>query len=287
MKLGIVFEGGGMRGAYTAGVIEAFLEQKLEADYVVGVSAGAINGISYLSGQRGRALRCNIEHAGDKRAAGIGSWLKTGSFFGMDFLFKDLPQMEPWNRDAAMENPCEFEIGTTSAETGKPVFFGKESLDEDFTIIRASSSLPLFSPPVEFEGHMYMDGGLATPIPFERALEKGCDYLVVVLTKPRDFVKGPEKSVPLIERVLSEYPNLIQAVKDRQTEYTREQNELKRLEAEGRAFVIAPPASLELSRIERDKDKLKAAARQGYLDGFNAMENLRAGIAARKAALGK
>ena len=275
MKIGIVFEGGGMRGAYTAGIIEALLEQEFWADYAIGVSAGASNGSSYVSKQRGRALSCNIDYANDPRWASLQSWFKTGSFFGMDFIFGDLPNTVPYDMEAALSNPCEFVVGVTKVETGTPEFFTKEDFDDKFTVIRASCSLPLFSPPVEFRGELYMDGGITRPIPCQKALEDGCDFLVVVLTQPRGYVKEPQKGIFAMERVLGQYPNLIECMKVRHHVYNSEREYAFQLEQQGKAYVITPDVSLELSRTERNKDHLKTACRQGYLDGLVHLEKIR------------
>lgn len=276
MKIGIVFEGGGMRGAYTAGVIEAFLEQKFNANYVIGVSAGASNGASYLSQQRGRALRCIIEYADNPRYASFKSWLTTGSYFGMDFLFGELPQtLEPFDWGTCKNNPCEFKIGTTDAETGQPVYFDKSDLDDKFTIIRASCSLPLFSPAILWKGRAYYDGGVVDPIPAKQALKDGCDFIIVVLTQPRGFQKEPQKGIPLFKKVLRKYPHLVEAMKNRHLVYNNELKYVEELEKEEKALVIAPHSNLPITRMEKDKDILKAAGREGYFDGLSALETIK------------
>ncbi len=283
MKVGVVFEGGGMRGVYTAGVIEAFLERDFMPDYVVGVSAGASNGASYLSKQRGRALRCNIDYTDEPRYASLKSWIKTGSYFGMDFLFGEIPQhYDPYDWDACRANPCAFKIGTTDIETGLPHFFDKSDLDERFTVIRASCSMPLFSRPIEWQGHIYLDGGVTRPIPFEEALADGCDFLVVVLTQPRGYRKSPQKGLHIMEQALGHYPALIEAMSLRHEVYNRELAELSALEQAGKAFVLAPGEELKLDRMEKDGNRLKAAGRQGYLDGLDALDTLRPLLADRQ-----
>lgn len=277
MKLGIVFEGGGMRGVYTAGIIEAFLEQQFYANYVIGVSAGASNGVSYVSKQRGRALRCIIEYANNPRYASLKSWITTGSYFGMDFLFGDLPHsLEPFDWEACNNNPCEFKIGATDAETGEPVFFDKSDLDDNFTVIRSSCSLPLFSPAIQWKGRAYYDGGVVRPIPANQALADGCDFLVIVLTQPRGFQKEPQKGMGLFKAVLHKYPHLVEAMQNRHLVYNEELERVAELEKEGRALVIAPDSGLIMGRTEKDKTNLKAAGRQGYLDGLDALKTLRA-----------
>ena len=283
MKIGVVFEGGGMRGIYTAGVIEAFLEQKFYAEYVIGISAGASNGLSYVSRQRSRALRCIIEYADNPHYASTKSWLTTGSYFGMDFLFGALPySLEPFDWDAYNANPCEFKIGTTKATTAEPVFFDKSEVDKDFTVVRASCSLPIFSPAVMWKGEPYYDGGVVSPIPIEQALADGCDYLIVVLTQPRGFKKQPQKGIPLFKAVLKKYPQMVKAMTHRHLVYNKELELLSQLEKNGRALVIAPEKELVLDRMEKNKDNLRTAGRHGYLDGLLAFEKLNQTILAHQ-----
>lgn len=171
-KFGLALEGGGMRGAYTLGVLDAFMDNELWADYVVGVSAGAGNGASYISRQRGRGYRLNTEYISDKRYISLSNYIKTKSFFGMDFIFREIPdELDLYDYDKMMEVPCEFVVGTTNVETGKPEYYTKDVLYHDLTAIVASSSLPIFSPIVEYDGKKLLDGGTSDPIPVKKALE--------------------------------------------------------------------------------------------------------------------
>lgn len=265
-----------MRGAYTAGVIESFLEQDFNANYVVGVSAGASNSVSYVSKQRGRSIRCNINYIDDPRYASVKSWITTGSYFGMDYVFGEIPQkIDPFDHEAFHANLCEYEMGVTNIETGKTEFFGKDSFDNDATLLRASCSMPLFSPPIEWKGSLYLDGGVTQPIPLERALEKGCDFVVVVLTQPRGYQKTAQKGISVLNAKFKNYPALVDAMANRHLVYNKELEEVAKLEKQGKVFVIAPSKELEIGRMEKNKDNLRTAARQGYLDGVDALEQLR------------
>lgn len=264
MKIGLVLEGGGMRGLYTAGVLDTFMAEHWTPDYVVGVSAGACHAASFVSGQRGRAYRTNMDYLGDKRYLSFRNYFTTGSLFGMKFIFETVPDhLDPYDYDAMLASPMEYEIGVTDVDTGKPVFFSKESLYHDCTLLAASSSIPVFSPIVEYQGHRYLDGGTSAPIPVERALEMGCDHLVVVLTRDRSYVKSPEGFGTVYHRVFHKYPQMAHALDTRHEVYARERELLFQLEQEGRATVIAPEAPITLSRFEKDREKLDALYRQG------------------------
>ncbi len=275
MKTGLVLEGGGMRGLYTIGVLDYFMSQNFWADYVIGVSAGACNGISYLSRQPGRNFRVNTQYIGDKRYLSLQSYLKTGSLFGMDFIFRELPtQLDPIDFEAFTQNPCEFVVGLTHVKTGQPAYFGKQpTLEEECLLLQASSSLPIFSPQVNFQGENYLDGGTSDPIPFAKALADGCDRVVVVLTRERGYVKQPEKYRPIYRRVFSKSPGMVACLDRRHQVYNRELEELAQLEREGRALVIAPETPLGIDRFEKDQGKLTKAFEQGMEDARKALES--------------
>ncbi len=264
MKIGLVLEGGGMRGLYTAGVLDTFLAKHWTPDYVVGVSAGACHAASFVSGQRGRAYRTNMDYLGDKRYLSVRNYFTTGSLFGMKFIFETVPDhLDPYDYDAMLASPMEYEVGVTDVDTGKPVFYSKEALYHDCTLLSASSSIPVFSPIVEYQGRRYLDGGTAAPIPVERALEKECDFIVAVLTRDRGYQKSPESFRSIYRRVLHRYPAMIQALDTRHEVYAKSRELLFRLEKEGKAVVIAPETPIMLSRFEKDKKKLDALYHQG------------------------
>lgn len=268
MKLGLVLEGGGMRGIYTVGVLDAFRKHNFMPDYIVGVSAGASNAVSYISKQDGRALRTNISYLNDKRYLSLENYLKTGCLFGMDFLYEEIPQkLDPFDYESFFSNPCEFKIGVTNAKTGEPEFYDKECVHDGPIVLRASSSIPLVSTPVEYRGNTYFDGGTAAPIPASQALKDGCDKLIVVLTRDREFIKPRLKCFPLIAWKMRKYPAMVELLKRHHEVYRENQEEIKRLEKEGIAHVIAPYEPLKIDRFEKNKDRLLTVYRQGIKDG--------------------
>ncbi|MGI5965622.1 MULTISPECIES: patatin-like phospholipase family protein [Anaerotruncus] len=268
MKTGLVLEGGGMRGLYTIGVLDCFMDRDFKTDYVIGVSAGACNGVSYVSGQRGRSLRIDQNYLMDERYVSVKSFLKTGSMFGMDFIFDEIPhRLDLFDYEAFHKNPCEFVAGVTDAVTGKPFYFSKEAIQPgDSTVLRASSAIPVFSPIVEFRGGKYLDGGTSDPIPVRRALADGCDRLIVVLTRDRGYQKPPEKYRALYQHIFRKYPGMVEALDRRHEIYNETLNLIRQLERDGVATVIAPAAPMKIGRFEKDMNRLMAVYKDGMAD---------------------
>ncbi len=278
MKTGLVLEGGGMRGLYTIGVLDFFMDKGIRVDYVIGVSAGACNGVSYVAGQRGRSLRVNTNYIRDNRYLSARNFVKTKSLFGMDFLFDEIPnKLEPFDYQAFQDAPCAFVTGVTDVETGQPVYFDKSHLTSgDCTVLRASSSIPIFSPMVEYQGRKYLDGGTADPIPVKRALADGCDKVVVVRTRHRDYVKTPESFRRLYYRIFRRYPNMAKVLDRRHLVYNASLSTLKTLEGEGKALVIAPSTTLPVGRFEKRKERLEAIYQLGMDDARAILPALKA-----------
>lgn len=276
MKIGVVLEGGGMRGIYTVGVLDAFTKYNFMPDYLIGVSAGASNGVSYISRQEGRALRTNINYIGDRRYLSWSNYIKTGSLFGMDFLYEEIPQkLDPFDYESFFKNPCDFKVGVTNAETGKAEFYGKASLHDGATVLKASSSIPLVANPVSYRGNIYFDGGTAAPIPVGEALKDGCDKIIVVLTRDRNFIKPPLRCFPLVAWKMKEYPAMVDLLKRHHEVYRENQEEIRRLEKEGKAMVIAPAAPLQIDRFEKSRERLLSVYHQGLADGERFIKNFK------------
>lgn len=276
MKIGLVLEGGGMRGIYTVGVLDAFTKYNFMPDYLIGVSAGASNGVSYISRQEGRALRTNINYIGDRRYLSWSNYIKTGSLFGMDFLYEEIPQkLDPFDYESFFKNPCDFKVGVTNAETGKAEFYGKASLHDGAIVLKASSSIPLVANPVNYRGNTYFDGGTAAPIPVGEALKDGCDKVIVVLTRDRNFIKPPLRCFPLVAWKMKEYPAMVELLKRHHEVYRENQEEIRKLEKEGKAMVIAPAAPLQIDRFEKSRERLLAVYHQGLADGERFIKNFK------------
>lgn len=264
MKTAIVCEGGGMRGAFTAGVLEYFMEQELWADELIGVSAGASGSISYVSRQKDRCRATMMDYLDVEPYVSLKSLVKTGFLFNMDFLFDRLPnQLNQFDYDTFYQNPCQFYAGATDVETGKIHFFSKEDLTPKCEMLRASCALPMISRLVKVKDRYYLDGGIADSIPYQKAIEDGCERIIVILTRPRDYQKKPQSGKTWYRRKYRKYPNLIYAIEHRHEMYNRELSELRRLEKEGRVIVIAPRQKLDLTKFERDQTKLQKAYEEG------------------------
>ena len=265
MKIGLVLEGGGMRGIYTVGVLDCLMEENFRADYVIGVSAGACNGASYVSWQKGRAYRTNTEYITDNRYLGLKNYLTTKSLFGMDFLFDEIPnKLIPFDYDTFYNSPCEFMIGVTDVMTGLDRYFDKSLVEPKNILLRASSSLPVFAPMVEYKGKKYLDGGVANSIPVMQALADGCDKIIVVLTRERGYVKKAEKFRSIYKRMYRKYPKLVEALDNRHEKYNETLSVIEALEQNGKALVIAPDSPLPIGRFEKNPDQLKKVWKMGF-----------------------
>jgi len=261
-------EGGGMRGLYTAGILDFFLEKEVHLPYAVGVSAGACHASSYFSRQQGRNKVVNIDYVDDSRYLSIKNLLTGQGLFGMDFIFNTIPyQLEPFNFTSFYNYEGRFLVGTTDCKTGEAVYFDRQDCshpDEMLTVMKASSSLPFIASPVEFAGRTLMDGGLAAPIPIQKSEADGNQYNVVILTRPSDYRKQPFKFNWVTKLVYNQYPGLVQALETRYQRYNQVKEYIAKLEAENKVFVFQPPQPLEVGRIETDQQKLTELYQQGY-----------------------
>lgn len=261
MKTGLVLEGGAMRGMFTAGVMDVLMENDVDFDGVIGVSAGAAFGCNYKSKQIGRVIRYNTRFCADKRYCGLGSLLKTGNIYNTDFCYSTVPlEIDPFDFTAYDANPQEFYVVCTDIESGQPVYhkyLGKN--DHGFDWIRASASMPLVSRIVEIEGRKLLDGGIADSIPVRYFQSIGYDRNVVVLTQPKDYQKGKNSAMPLIRMKYKRYPNLVAAMENRPAVYNETLAYIAQEEAAGRLLVLRPPEPLPVDRVEKDPEHLKAA----------------------------
>ncbi|KUP08179.1 patatin [Bacillus coahuilensis m2-6] len=276
-QTGLVLEGGGMRGVYTAGVLEVLLENNIEFPYVIGVSAGACNAASFLSRQHGRNKKVNIEYAAHPEYLSFRNYIKKKELFGMDFVFGTIPnELVPYDYAAFHQNPTEFMIGTTDCHTGKPLYLSRNDYKEDLLLaLRASSSLPLISPMVMFNGKELMDGGITDSIPLKQAEKDGFDKNVVILTRNEGYYKKPSKFTSVIHYKYGRfYPNLVQAIENRYDHYNQAIKEIERKEKAGEIFVIRPTLPLKVGRVEKNQKKLKDLYMKGYNDGKKALPTL-------------
>ncbi|MEE1144081.1 MAG: patatin family protein [Acutalibacteraceae bacterium] len=256
---GLVLEGGGMRGMFTAGILDVMMENGILFDGLIGVSAGAAFGCNYKSNQIGRSIRYNIKYCKDKRYCSMYSLIKTGDMFGADFCYHELPErLDKFDYDAFSTNPTAFYVVCTDVSTGKPIYKQIKSADyNEMEWIRASASLPLVSRIVEADGKKLLDGGLVDSIPLEYFQSIGYEKNVVVLTQPDGYVKKPNKASRIVKMQYRKYPNLIKAVEERHLMYNAQLRYVKDAEKSGNTFVIKPDSVLSIGRIEHNPDNLK------------------------------
>jgi predicted patatin/cPLA2 family phospholipase len=269
-SIGLVLEGGGMRGLFTAGVLEYFTEREIYFPYQIGVSAGACMAVSYLSRQRGRNRSVNIDFAGDPRYLSWRRFLRQRKeLFGMDFLFDEIPNsLVPFDFTAFSEAEEEFVVGTTDVETGLPIYFSKSRVEEFdmLTLLRASSSLPFFAPIVEYKGRKLMDGGISDPIPLRKAQDDGCSRTVLIMTRNQGYVKSRNRFRWLLQRKYGQYPDFINIMMHRHEVYNETVAYVEEQERNGSVFVIRPIHTITVGRVEQDKRKLEQLYLQGYED---------------------
>ena len=261
----LVLEGGGLRGVFTCGVLDCFMDHGVRFPFTVGVSAGACNGLSYMSGQRGRAKKSNIDLMDEHRYVGFKYLLTQGCIMDFKLLFEDFPEkIIPYDYDAYFSNPDRFVMVTTNCITGKAEYFEeKKSSERVMDIVRASSSLPFVSPITYVDGIPMLDGGIVDSIPVEYAINQGYDKLVVILTRNKGYRKK-ENRMHLAKVTYRKYPNLRKALQERNATYNRTMDLIERLESEGKITVIRPLKPVEVGRMEKDTNKLKALYQEGY-----------------------
>ena len=277
MKSGIVLEGGALRTIFSTGVCDALLDAGLMPDYFVGVSAGAAYGVSYLSRQKWRNLNIVCHYANDKRYMGVGNLLnpRNQSYFGLKFAYEDIPNRRiPFDYESFAAYSGEAEAVLTNLETGTADYLPIPRTAAHSTVLQATCAMPLLFPVFHIDGQPYLDGGCADPIPWRRALDKGCDRLLVVLTRERGYVRHPEKSDRLIRRYYRQYPNFLDTMRRRADAYNENRERLFELEREGRAVVIAPASTMGYSRTEKDAEKIRALWQDGYFQGRAAAPQL-------------
>ncbi len=267
-KTGLVLEGGGMRGVFTSGVLDAFMKHDLTFPYVVAVSAGACNGMSYVSHQPRRARISNIDYLARYKYIGIRHLVTQGCIFDRDLLYDKFPnQYLPFDFDTFFNSEMEFEMVTTNCRTGLPMYLSeRHDRQRALDIVRASSSLPYVSKIVDVDGEPMLDGGIVDSIPVERAIAKGFPRNVLVLTRNKGYRStGHDHKTPHF--VYRNYPRLRVALSHRIEAYNAQLDMIDRMEAEGRVLCIRPERPMEVGRIEKDTAKLERLYEEGFMLG--------------------
>lgn len=279
-KVAMVLEGGSFRCQFTAGVLDVFMENGVEVSACYGVSAGALSGLNYKSRQIGRANRVNLAFCNDSRYMGAKSFATSGSVVGYDFLLNDIQdRLDPFDNDAFEKNPMSLYAVATDVVFGTPAYLPVENAVLDVDALRATTSLPLMTQPVEMGDAIYLDGGVADSVPVEHALEDaGFDRAIVVLTQDRTYKKGPYEFLAAAHARYAAYPYLLEALENRHERYNEQREHIWECERQGRALVIAPPQPVEVGHIEHDPAKLLALYIQGRQEGKRRLDEVRAFI---------
>ena len=269
IEAGLILEGGGMRGAYTAGVLDYFMEQKMQFAECYGVSAGSCHLCSYMSNQIGRALRISINYLDDKNYCSTHSLLTTGDLFNVEMCYDLIPnKLDLYDYKAANNYPGNCYAVATNLETGKAEYLPLKDMRKDIVAVQASSSLPLVSRNVEYNGKLYLDGGMADSIPIRHSIKAGNQKNVVILTRPVGYRKKPisPATLNMMKIRYHKYPRMVEVMRRRYQIYNKTLDFIEKAEARGKIFVLRPEVIVKIDRIEKDPNKLKVLYLQGYHD---------------------
>lgn len=275
MKTGLVLEGGAMRGMYTAGVLDTFLDAGIRVDGVVGVSAGALFGVNYLSGQKGRVIRYNKRFNGDKNYMGLRPLLREGNLISTHYAYHRVPrELDPFDDEAFQASGIPFYAVVTNTATGEPEYIRIQSAFAQMDVLRASGSMPFVSRPVKIENREYLDGGIGDSIPFQWMRRQGYEKLVVVLTQDKTYRKSPMPRLPL-KLLQRSYPQIARQLLHRHETYNNALDILTQWEKEGKAFVLRPSEPIHIHRTERDPKELQRVYDLGVKDCREALLRMR------------
>ena len=269
----LVLEGGGTRGFYSAGVFEAFMDAEIMFPYIVGVSAGAANALTYVAGQRGRNRMIVEKYVGNHRYVSRRNIFRHGSLFGYDFIFETIPEKHLFfDREIFDETDIRFLTGATDCVTGKPVWFEKNDISPGFDVTKASCSVPLLSKIVKYNGFELLDGGVSAPIPIEKSIEDGNNFHVVVLTRNQGYTKPAFRHKNILKLFYRKYPKLIETMLNRHETYNRQLALCEQLEREKKAIIIRPLLPLAVDRTAADSSKLLVLYDEGHDEGKQAVK---------------
>lgn len=278
MKIGVVDVGGGLRGVYAAGVFDFCMDKEIRFDCCVGVSAGSANVTSYMAGQRKRNYLFYTEYPFRKEYMSISNFLFRKSYIDMDYLYGTLSNStgeNPLDYPAIKNCRAELAVVATNAHTGKAVYFGKDDLkQDDYGILKASSSIPFVCRPYEIDGTLYYDGALGDPVPVKKAFQCGCDKVVVILSRPKDIPRSPRKDNILAGRIQKKYPLAAKQLRKRAEHYNQGVELSKKYEAQGKVLIVAPDDTCGVDTLTKDRAALRLFYKKGYQDGRRILQFL-------------
>lgn len=276
-QAGLVLEGGGMKGIYTAGVLDFFLDKGIDFSSVYGVSAGACHMCSYLSRQRGRALAVGVDYLDVRKYCSVESLLTTGDIFNVNTCYRLIPDyLYPYDHTAFEAYQGKAYSVVTNIQTGRAEYLRIRNMKKEIDKIRASASLPLVSRNVKIDGKLYLDGGISDSIPLRKSILDGNQKNIVVMTKETGFVRKPTDAaqLALIRARYLKYPKVYELMAHRHESYNNTLAFIERQQEKGKAFVIRPQRKSEVGRVEKDKEKLIALYEEGYQEAENCYEEL-------------
>lgn len=278
MKVGVIDVGGGLRGIYAAGVLDYCLDSNIMFDIGIGISAGSANLTSYAAKQRGRNYTFYTEYAFRKEYMSVQNFKKYGSYINLDYVYGTLCQQNgenPIDYDTLCKNPMELYIVATDAITGNPIYFDKTFYQLDqYDILKASSSIPFVCKPIIINDIPYYDGALGDPIPIDKAFQMGCDYVVVILTKPESEIRNAKKDTLFAHLIQRKYPEAAKQLRLRASKYNSVVQKVQKYAKEGKAIIIAPDNTCGVDTLSRNKDTLIQLYEKGYNDGKKIKEFL-------------
>lgn len=262
----LVLEGGTFRPIFSCGVMDALLDNEIYFPYVIGVSAGITDGVSYVSKQRKRNLDVLLKFRHDKRYVGIRNYFTDKSFFGLKFAYETVPtEIFPFDWNTYLENPTEVKVGVTNADTGKPEYLDGKKMDKKCNMLKATCAMPVIFPAIEVDGEKYYDGGVCDPIPVKKAEADGHDKMLIVLTRPESYKKELSRSNVMAAKVLKrKYPNMVKPLMTRHELYNEEVDYCNQLEKEGRAVILRPTEEVQIDSFEKDLKKIERIYDFGY-----------------------
>ena len=270
MKIGLIDVGGGMRGTYATGILDFCLENNINFDCCIGLSAGSTNLISFLAGQKGRNYRYYFDYAFRKEYCGVKCWLKDRNYLNLNYIYGALANTggeDPLDYEALMKNPAEFFVVAENSITGETKYFSKEDIkQDDYRILSASCNIPVLNRPVVIDGESYFDGGFADPVPIKKALKEGCDKIVLILTRLIDIPRSPTRDGIFAKFLKIKYPKAAERLKNRAKDYNESIEYAKELEKEGKVLILSPKDVYGLDTLTRDKDAMIKLYNDGKKD---------------------
>lgn len=282
LKGAMCLEGGSLRGLFTAGVLDALLDNEVYIEYVNGVSAGSMNGMNYISRQRGRSKRINLKYLHDKRYISYKNMFKSRQIFNFDFLFDDISnKYDIFDWESFNDKAKKYEVVATDVITGESKFFDKNICSDIISAVKASASMPVMSKMIDVEGRKYLDGGISTSIAYKRAFDIGYSKAIVVLTREEGYRKKPVNKIneSIYRRYFKPLPNLVEKLMTVPERYNKMQEEMEELAKEGKLLIIRPQNKVTVQRLEHSSVKLEKLYNEGYEEGLKNIENIKNFIA--------